>query len=1038
MSKALNFQQIIMTLQAYWADQGCLIWQPYSEKVGAGTANPATTLRALGPEPWNVAYAEPSFRPDDGRYGENPNRLQMHHQFQVILKPDPGNPQELYLNSLYALGIQRDEHDIRFVEDNWEAPALGAWGLGWEVWLDGLEITQYTYFQQFGGYDLRPVAVELTYGLERIAIYLQGVGSVWEIDWDGRHSYGDILLRQEVEHCIYDFEVASVERLLEMFNLYEAEAKVCLANGLVIPAHDYVLRCSHTFNLLDSRGAIGVTERASYFARMRDLSRQVATAFLAQRESAGYPFLKYQISNVKYQAPAPRAGASVIRPSSHPAIQSPASFLLEVGVEELPAQDVTAGIEQLEASVPALLQDLRLDHGPMRVTGTPRRLVVFVADVAARQRDEEQTVKGPPARAAFDASGEPTKAALGFARGPGVDVADLQVRAALGPAEGGKAAGGEYVFAVRRTTGRPAAEVLGEALPGLIGGIGFGRSMRWNESGVTFSRPVRWLVCLLGEQVIPFEYAGLPSGATSQGPRPAGSPPVEIGAAADYFSIMAAEGVMVDVDERRAAIAEQIQRLAAEVGGTVPDDPALLEEVTHLVEQPTALRGEFDATYLALPEPVLITVMKKHQRYFPIVRDSRLEIGDSTSNLQSPREASNLLPYFIAVRNGGVEHLDVVRRGNEEVLRARYADAAFFFEADIAQPLEGFLPRLDTLLFQEQLGSMLDKTRRLENLAAAIGVELGLSEEELAATRRAAHLCKADLATQMVVELTSLQGVIGREYALRSGESQAVAEAIYEHYLPRFAGDRLPHTRPGLAVGLANRLDSLSGLFAVGLAPTGSADPYGLRRDALGLVTVLMETQSNYSVAEGLRAAADLLPAGVEVSQESLAACLEFVQRRLEGVLRERGLRHDVVQAALAERGDNPYACLRAAHALQGWVERQGWDRLLVAYARCKRIVRPILDEVRGYRVDPDAFAEQACRDLWAAYLRATEGLGEDRDVDSVLAALQQLTDPINSFFEQVLVMAEDERLRRNRLALVYAIAAIPNGVVDLSQVMGF
>jgi glycyl-tRNA synthetase len=301
MPRPLSFQQIIMALQQYWADQGCLIWQPYNEKVGAGTGNPATSLRALGPEPWNVAYAEPSFRPDDGRYGENPNRMQMHTQFQVILKPDPGDPQQLYLNSLYALGIKREEHDIRFVEDNWESPALGAWGLGWEVWLDGLEITQYTYFQQFGGLDSDPVAVELTYGLERIAIYLQGVNSVWEIDWDGRHTYGDILLRQEVEHCIYDFEVADVDRLMQMYNLFEQEAKVCLASELIIPAHDYVLRCSHTFNLLDARGAIGVTERASYFARMRDLSRQVAAAYLQQREQAGYPFLKSQISNVKRQ-----------------------------------------------------------------------------------------------------------------------------------------------------------------------------------------------------------------------------------------------------------------------------------------------------------------------------------------------------------------------------------------------------------------------------------------------------------------------------------------------------------------------------------------------------------------------------------------------------------------------------------------------------------------------------------------------------------------------------------------------------------------
>jgi len=1003
-----------MTLQQYWAGQGCLVWYPYSEKVGAGTANPATTLRALGPEPWRVAYVEPSFRPDDGRYAENPNRMQMHTQFQVILKPDPGNPQELYLNSLYALGIQREEHDIRFVEDNWESPALGAWGLGWEVWLDGQEITQYTYFQQFGGLDLNPVAVELTYGLERIAMYVQGVNSVWEIDWDGLHRYGDVLQRQEIEYCVYDFEGADVERLLQMYQLFEQEAKSCLARGLVIPAHDYVLRCSHTFNLLDSRGAIGVTERASYFARMRDLSRQVAAAFLEQRSQAGFPLGRAE------PAAAPQQPAGPTPPPADAA----GPLVLEIGVEELPAQDVTAAVEQLEHAVPELLGRLRLEHGAVRIAGTPRRLVAMIEAVAARQRDEEVVVKGPPARAAFDAAGQPTKAAQGFARGQGVAVADLQVR---------EAEGGRYVFAVRRIPGRPAAEVLADGLPDLIGGISFARTMRWLPadpadgagSSVSFSRPIRWLVCLLGDQVLPFACAAVASGRISRGLRPAGSPEISIGSAAEYPGALAAHGLIVDLAERQAAIRQQIEQLAAEAGGSVPDDPALLGEVTNLVEQPTALRGDFDPAYLALPEPVLVTVMKKHQRYFPIL---------------GPR--GRLLPHFIAVRNGGREHLDGVRRGNESVLRARFADAAYFFKADSAQPLEGFLPRLDTLLFQEQLGSLLDKTRRLEQLAPRIGEELGLPGEELRTVRRAARLCKADLATQMVVELTSLQGVMGREYARLSGESEAVATAIYEHYLPRFAGDRLPASRAGLVVGLANRLDSLAGLFAAGLAPSSSADPYGLRREALGLVTLLLETGTDYSVAGGLAAAAGLLPeiksrSGTEDSDRSLAACLDFVKRRLEGVLRERGLRHDVVQAVLAKQGDNPARSWQAAQALQRWVERPDWENTLVAYARCKRIVRPILDQVRTYRLEPARLDEDS-RSLWLAYQQAAQALGPTRDVDGVMAALHQLADAIHTFFTKVLVMAEDEAERRNRLALVYAIAALPDGVADLSQLMGF
>ena len=339
MTKPLSFQDVIMRLDRYWADYGCLIWQPYSEKLGAGTGNPATTLRVLGPEPWNVGYVEPSYRPDDGRYAENPNRMQMHTQYQVILKPDPGNPQELYLGSLEAIGIDMREHDVRFVEDNWESPALGAWGLGWEVWLDGQEISQYTYFQQAGGLNLDPVAVELTYGLERIVMYLQKVRSVWEIDWDGVHTYGDVYVRPEVEHCIYNFELADVERLTQIYSLYEAEAKSCMERGLVIPAYDYILRCSHTFNILDARGAVGVTERASYFGRMRDLTRQVARLYVEQREEMGHPFLKLQQAGSKGQA-VPEAP-----PPVEPA--HPSTLLLEIGTEELPVGDLALALEQL-------------------------------------------------------------------------------------------------------------------------------------------------------------------------------------------------------------------------------------------------------------------------------------------------------------------------------------------------------------------------------------------------------------------------------------------------------------------------------------------------------------------------------------------------------------------------------------------------------------------------------------------------------------------------------------------------------------------
>ncbi|MDH4135688.1 MAG: glycine--tRNA ligase subunit beta [Anaerolineae bacterium] len=1011
MSKPLSFQQVIMRLEHFWADQGCIIWQPYSEKVGAGTMNPATVLRVLGPEPWNVGYVEPSYRPADGRYGENPNRMQMFIQYQVILKPDPGNPQELYLRSLEALGINPRQHDIRFVEDNWEAPALGAWGLGWEVWLDGLEISQYTYFQQAGGFSLDPVSVELTYGLERIVMFLQGVRSVWDIDWGAGLGYGDVLLASEVEHCVYAFEQADVEALTQLFRIYEAEARNALARGLVIPAHDYVLRCSHTFNVLDTRGAIGVTERAHYFARMRDLSREVAQAYVAQREEMGYPELKrsWVVKDAARQWVNEAAGqqSMVHFTDSEPADSLP--FLLEIGTEELPAGDLTSAIEQLREQTPKLLAEARLEHGQVRVTGTPRRLAVYLESLAPKQQDREELVKGPPAKVAYDAEGKPTKAAQGFARGQGVSVDDLEVR---------EMDGGQYVVATRVEEGKPTPEVLAKLLPQLISVLRFNMTMRWNESGVAFSRPIRWLVALLGDQAIPFEYAGVQSGCTSRGLRPLGSPELAIKNASDYFGVMAAHSVIVDTGERRASIEQQINRLAAEVGGQIPADPALLEEVTNLVEQPTAVGGAFEEEYLSLPRDVLITVMKKHQRYFPVVSDS---------------ETVDLLPYFIAVRNGDDQHLDIVRRGYEEVLRARYADADFFYKGDTSKSLEEFLPRLDTLTFQEKLGSMLDKTRRLEQLVPRLGQMLGLSEIEIATATRAAHLCKADLATQMVVEFTSLQGVMGQEYARKSGESDGVARAILEHYLPRFAGDILPETRPGLTVGLANRLDSLVGLFAVGLAPTGSADPYHLRRDALGVVNNLIAAELSFDLRAGLKAAAKLLP--VEVPEGTLEHVLAFIVGRLEGVLREQGYRYDVVAAVLAERGHNPYLTAETVRALVPWIERDDWMDILNAYARCVRIVRD-LDQT--YPLAPALFAEPATERLYQAYLTCLGKVGPESTVDELFAAFQPMIEPINTFFDEVLVMTEDKALRENRLALLQHIARLTEGIIDLTKVEGF
>jgi glycyl-tRNA synthetase len=1015
MNQPLDFQSIILSLQHFWAEQGCLVWQPYYTQVGAGTMNPGTFLRVLGPEPWNVVYVEPAIRPDDARYGENPNRMQMHYQLQVILKPDPGNPQELYLRSLESIGIDPRQHDIRFVEDKWEAPALGAWGLGWEVWLDGQEITQFTYFQQAGGQLCDPVSVEITYGLDRIAIALQRVHGFQEIRWNSPPgavlTAGDVNLQAEQEHSRYYFEVASVERLRQMFNLYEAEAAACLEQNLVLPAHDYVLKSSHTFNVLDARGAIGVTERQAYFGRMRELARRVAEAYLEQRAHLEYPWLKDE--GVVAKSVADQSVTTLI-----PGPAAPAPFLLEIGTEELPVGDLDAALEQLQERLPAWLDELRLSHGEMRVLGTPRRLVVHVEDLAPRSADRQQVVKGPPAARAFDALGEPTPAAEGFARSKGLAVADLEVR---------EMDGGRYAVAVVRQAGRPTPQVLAEALPHLVASLRFDKAIRWNRTNVTFSRPIRWFLALLGEQVVPFEYAGLRSGNVTRGLRFTQPEEICIRDPAHYFREMAAQGILLDVVERRQVITAQVAEVAAQVKGGTPDDPSLLAEVANLVEVPNALLGAFDPSHLRLPEEVLISVMKVHQRYFPVMRDGEL------------------LPYFITIRNGGTvsngdgRSAELVREGNEHVIRARFADADFFVRDDLKRPLQDFLPRLGTLTFQLQLGSMLDKTRRIVGLVESLAPQLGLDAQEGAAARRAAELCKADLVTKMVVEMTSLQGVIGRIYALRSGESQAVADAIYEHYLPRFSGDALPASLPGLVVGLADRLDTLAGLFVAGLAPTGAKDPFALRRAALGLVQALIANDLDFDLRPALQSAArQLPPALVSKSSEAaerLEACRDFIVERLRYHLLEGGAPYDVVDAVVSAQGFNPAHSARAVQELVRWVRRPDWRSILPAYARCVRITR---DQAQRFPVEPQAFLEPAENALYAALTAAEASPRPPGAVDGFLNAFLPMIPAVNRFFDDVLVMTEEASTRENRLGLLQRISALAEGVADMSKLEGF
>ncbi|ASO21030.1 glycine--tRNA ligase [Actinoalloteichus hoggarensis] len=1004
----LTMQDAILALTKYWTDQGCMVVQPLNTEVGAGTLNPATVLRVLGPEPWRTAYVEPSVRPDDSRYGENPNRLQTHTQFQVILKPDPGDPQELYLGSLAAIGIDVEAHDVRFVEDNWDFPALGAWGLGWEVWLDGLEITQFTYFQQAGGATLDPISVEITYGLERILMALQNVSHFKDIAFAPGISYGEAFGQAEYEMSRYYLDDADVAMNRRLFDEYANEARRLLDARLPMPAHYYVLKCSHTFNVLDARGAVSTTERAKAFGRTRALTRDVVRLWAERREELGHPL------GVAEALPA----ATV--PDELPSVSEPATLLFEVGTEELPAAEVRRAAEAMRTALTEKLAATRLGHGRISTYATPRRIVAVVEAVEPGEPDAERTVRGPRVANAFDAAGAPTKAAAGFARGQGVDVADLG-RAVID--------GVEFVVAVKTDVGRGAVTVLSELLSSVVLELRADKNMRWNDSTLSYSRPVRWLLAMLGDVGVPVAASSLLSGVTTRVHRTAATPTVGVPHAEGYVDFLASHGIVVDIDVRRGQIVGAAQRLVSEVGGTVDFDgeAVLLEEIVNLVEQPTPILGSFSEHYLELPDEILTTVMRKHQRYLP-VRDA----------------AGALMPYFVAVANGACDH-DAVRAGNEGVLRARYEDAAFFWRADLAVKPETMKLGLERLAFEERLGSMADRTERIAAVArelgdAAVAAPEGvqssgdrlvpLSGEERQTLDRAAQLVKFDLGSQMVVELTSLAGTMAREYALRAGESPSVAAALYDMEQPRSAGGTLPATVPGALLSLADRLDLLVGLFGVGASPTGSSDPFGLRRAALGLISVLRSFPQlrQVTVSRALRIAADVLATqGIEVTDSALAEAHEFVVRRYEQQLLDAGHQHAVV-AAVLPLADSPIT----ADETLAEVNRRTADPTFVELAAALQRVRRIVPDDAPATYDAAHITEPAEVALRTAWERVEASLGGTTpDLARFVEEAAPIVAPIAAFFDDVLVMAEDAQVRAARLGLLASIRDAAAPVLD-------
>ena len=1006
------FQDMILNLSHFWADQGCVVLTPYHTEVGAGTSNPATFLRVLGPEPWKTVYVEPSIRPTDGRYGENPNRLQHFLQMQVILKPAPDNVQDLFLQSLECIGLDLKKHDFRFVEDNWQSPSLGAWGVGWEAWLDGMEILQFTYFQECGGVKLRPKACELTYGIERIATYIQKKNSVYDLEWAPGVTYGDVYRQSEIENCHYNFDQANVDLLFKNFESYESEANRLLDEGLLMPAYDYCLRCSHAFNVLDARGSFSAAERGRFLLRNRAIAQRCAESYVQQREELGHPMLK------KWEGEEEPEKAEAVELSA-----KPETLVLEVGVEELPHGHLSCAQEHFPKALEKELKSKGLAHGKISCHFTPRRLVAIVEQLAPRQEDKEIEARGPKAKALKDSDGNWTIAATKFAEAKGASVDDIEIK---------KQGKHEYAFVNVSVKGKSLQELASPILLKVLKAIPFAKTMSWDDNTFIFSRPIRWLLALHGDRVLPLTLelrakddfgptVKLTSDRVSYGHRRLAPTGFTVEKAEDYVAKLRDHYVLVDRAERRQLLVEQLHQCAKDKGLIFDEEGEqdLLEEVTDLVERPNALVGAIPESALNLKEEIVVTPMREHQRYFPL-RDKEGKLSQN----------------FVCVANGDFskdeEAQQIIVRGNEKVLNARLRDAVFFWDSDRELKLEEHAKKLDTIVFHKKLGTYADKVERLLKLAKELEPKLpsGLSQDELL---QVIKLMKADLTTQMVFEFTSLEGLVGKLYGESEGLPNSISQALFEHRLPRRAGDILPKSSLGAAASILDRVDTLIGYLGIGQKPSGSRDPLGLRRQALGFLAVANAFSLDIELDQWAQIAAKVYGEQyVPKVDETVTNFVDFVSERLALQAREDGSPHSLVQAAMAAHKNSPKAFGECLKALCEANEELVQD-LAEHTKRMVKIAKEPADKL------DEALLSLPTEKAMAKLLgEAAARIKEETAKGDYVASIKEcgsFVPTIVDFFEEVLVNDKDEKLRRNRHKLVKDVADILLSVADFSLV---
>lgn len=1041
-----NFQDFVIALTSYWTDLGCIWSQPYDFAMGAGTFHPHTFLKGIGPEPWRAVYVQPCRRPVDGRYGKSTYRFQHYYQLQVLLKPSPANIVDLFLKSLETVGIKLQDNDIGLLEDDWKGPTLGAWGLGWEVRANGQEVTQFTYFQQLGGLDLDVVSGEITYGTERLYMYSKGISNALEMPYNDHFTYGDIFYQNEFEFSHFNFKEADVKQLFAHFDLCEGNVTSLCEKGLVLPAYDYVLQASHTFNLLDARGAISVSERQRFIGRVRDCARQCASVYLKEREKLGFPMQARLESDARQTLEKGGKARLELNANAEP-YTSPKTglvneFVFELGVEEMPPSFQTSAVEMLEAKLSEFLKTeaqtfaadtafaSKLKDMSTRVFAAPRRLAIVAKNIPTFEPDKTLEVWGPAARIAKTADGKLSPAGEGFCKKNGIDPAAVTFKSKDGS---------EFLYVEKKVSGRDVCLTLAEAIKNWCHELPAGLKMRWLPGEICgpFIRPVRWVVALADKQVVPVELFGLKTGRVTYGQRILAPGAIRLADATEYLPSLRKAFVEPDHNVRRNAIVTKSEELAKSVGGRVWPDESLLDKCVGLSESPDIFIGKFDEKYLNLPQKLVVSVLREHMNYFSVQGQS----GD-------------LLPGYIGVAGYKCNKPEKMVEGTLAVVVGRLDDGAFYFETDLACPVASFREGLKSQMFQGGMGTLFDKTERVAALAekllaaASPGAKNDVTLTKV--VRAAGELCKADLKTGCVQEFPDeMQGLMGQILVERQqpfgADSKAVALAIGEHYLPAGASSPLPTSAAGRYVSLADKLDSLAMFINSGADVKGNKDPFALRRLALGVLRLLgMDGAEPLSIRLRLSEAASLAlenmkAFGWKISADAGEKLVGFCQGRLRagwrdefdvGAVEAVCARLDLLDIASARE-----LALATTKALSETGPRS-FRAAIVPYKRSKNLTQNVMPGESA--LDPKLFSAEEEKVLYEKLLgieTKTKAHLSANDFKNYLSTLVEITDPLAKFFDAVMVNDNDLKIRNNRLALLMKIRSLYEQTADFSMV---